>query len=82
MNLDSLDVTLGIGTGVHFLGLSGASDTRLDGNFGGTVDLILGKEYRLGVGARVHFLSEGTIGGNFQTIMVRLGYVLDMLDQK
>ncbi len=74
LELNDLDVTLGIGSGLYLYQMEMGSQMRFGINLGASAALIISNSVHLGVASRFHAASRSPVPGNFFTMMVRLGY--------
>ncbi len=74
LELNDLDVTLGIGPGFYSFKLTSGTQSRLGLQLGTTAALILSDRIYLGVTSRYHLVSGSPVSGNLWTFMARIGY--------
>jgi hypothetical protein len=69
--------SLGIGPGFYFFKQGATTETNfgIHGSFGG--DLWLSDALRAGIVARWNGVFSGTVGDNYWTIMLRVGYLIE-----
>lgn len=71
-------VTLGGGPGFYFFNTAAGNESNFGLNVGLEGDVILNESVRVGLGWRYHGVLGGTVGDNFFTIMMRIGFQFEL----
>jgi hypothetical protein len=71
LEVESIEVALGLGPGFYFLGAAGNSSSKFGLNYGANVDAVLNEALHIGIAARYHQVFSSD---DYWMVGMRLGY--------